>query len=178
MNKVFSDIFFGGILFILLFGAAGCSIRSLADSADLPDNVAGLKLAMTKDEVRTNFAANGELVNELEKNQQLWRLKNDPHFSQIVVGFDRENKVRFVTAFAEKDKVSKLMRFDEIGTLKNAKAEILPPHYRYTWEISVSKSDSPYFLTAYGDNPDFVTMYSIFTKSSSAEEEEEESETD
>ncbi|CAN5476359.1 hypothetical protein BH10ACI1_BH10ACI1_17030 [soil metagenome] len=173
MTRFIKNLYFASFLLCVVFSTTNCSTNSVSGSANLPNGLVGLKLEMSKEDARKQLLEIGEFISDAKKNQQLWRLKNDSHFSQIAVGFDKENKIRFITAFVEKDKASEQIRFDEVGDLKNAKAEILPPHYRYTWNVSAEDAVPAYFVSIYGDNPEIVTMYSIGKTSSTNEEEED-----
>ncbi|MBA2737631.1 MAG: hypothetical protein H0U50_12695 [Pyrinomonadaceae bacterium] len=108
----------------------------------------------------------------------LWKLKNDPHFSSIAVGYDKENRVRFITAFVEKTTAKEKIKFTDVGDLTEAKAEIVEPHHRYIWEVPASDGKPAHFVNVYGDNPESVTIYSLskIVKPGEVKETEEEDE--
>ena len=105
---------------------------------------------MSKADAQQRLEEIATFESEGRKVGQLWRLKNDPHFSSVAVDYDKENRVRFVTAFVEKTTAKEKIKFTEVGDLTKAGAEIVEPHYRYIWEVP-----------AEGDNPEFVETYSL-----------------
>ncbi len=141
---------------------------------ELPKEILGIGIGMSKPEIQTHLEAIATFESEGRKVGQLWKLKNDKHFDSIAVAFDRENKVRYVTAFVEKAAAKEKMRFDEVGDLTKAKVEIVEPHYRYIWEVPAADDRAAYIVNIYGDNPEFVQTYSLSKTNQSGEDEDEE----
>ena len=161
------------LLFLLLITLqCGNEKTDITDSEiSLPNDILGVSLGMKKEDAEKRLREIADFLNDGEKRQQIWQLKDTSRFKQIAVGYDKEDQIRFVTAFADPKTAKEKIRFSEVGDLSKAKAEILPPHYRYTWQVGVNENGrAEKFMTVYGDNPDFATMYSIGKVS---EEEEE-----
>ena len=72
-------------------------------------------------------------------NQRQVQAIADEIFSSIAVAYDKEDQVRFITAFVQKAAVKEKTRFAEVGDLTKAKAEITEPHYRYIWEVPAQR---------------------------------------
>lgn len=145
------------VLLILSIIASACSANK---TTGLPKDLLGLSIGMSKEQAQRRLEEIATFESEARKVGQLWRLKNDPHFSSVAVDYDKENRIRFVTAFVEKTAKEKI-RFTDVGDLTKARAEIIEPHYRYIWEVPGTDDKPAYFVNVYGDNPEFVTTYSL-----------------
>lgn len=129
----------------------------------LPDEIFGIKPGLNKTDAENRLREVGELKNEAEKRQQVWTLKNDVHFDSLAIGYDKENRVRYITAFYE-GKAKERMRFTDVGDLSKAKKEVTEPHHRYTWEIPATNGKPAHIVTVYGTDKDFLTTYSLAKK--------------
>lgn len=146
---------------VILLTIMQCSAKI---APDLPKDILGISIGMSKTDTEQRLKEIATFESGGRKVGQLWRLKDDPHFSSIAVDYDKENQVRFVTAFVEKTTVKEKIRFTEVGDLTKAKAEIVEPHYRYIWEVPAESDKAAYFVNLYGDNPKFVETYSLAKK--------------
>ncbi len=162
------------IFIVLLLVTTQCANKS-APTSGLPDNILGIKLGMSKENAETRLKEIGKFSRDEEKNQQIWSLNNNPHFGYVAVGFDTENQVRYVAAFA-KPKGGTLMRFDEVGDLKAAKEEVTGEFHRYTWEVPAEHENFSYSVIAQGNNSDYLSMFTLAKPQNKDEEEEEERE--
>ena len=137
---------------------AGCATRN---SVGVPADLLGLTVGMNKADAQNHLQEIAEFARDERKNQQVWTLKNDSRFSAVAIGYSRENKVRYVTAFVDKARAKERIPFSGVGDLKTAKAVILEPHYRYIWEVPPIGGGDAYAVNVYGDNPEFVTIYTL-----------------
>lgn len=160
-------------LSILIFAALiiQCAAENPSVS-ELPDNILGIKIGMSKEDAEKRLQKIGTFKEDAAKGQQVWLVQKDPRFDSLAVGYDKENRVRYVTAFAEKESVKERVRFTDIGDVSKAKQEITEPHYRYTWMINTADGKPDYFITVYGNNPEFLSIYSLAKVGQSEEEEE------
>ena len=158
------------IFFVMLLTTLQCTTES-ATVANLPDNIFGIKPGMSKEEAEIQLRKIGDFKTDAEKRQQIWMIKNDPRFSSLAVGYEKDNQVRYVTAFAEKENVKQRVRFTEIGDVAKAKQEITKPHYRYTWIVEAINDKPAYVVTVYGTDPEFLSIYSLAKIGESEEEE-------
>lgn len=140
---------------------------------NLPDNIFGVKLEMSKTDAENRLREVGELKNEAEKRQQVWTLKNDARFDSLAIGYNKENHVRYITAFYE-GKAKERMRFTDVGDVTKAKKEITEPHHRYTWEVPANYGKPAYIVTIYGTDKDYLTTYSLAQKPDLNKTEEDE----
>lgn len=146
--------------------------------SQLPRDILGIYIGMNKDEASKHLNEIADFDRNERKNQQVWVLKNDQRFSHVAVGYDKENNVRYVTAFVDAANAKERIRFSEVGDLSNAKSEVVAPHYRYVWEVPSEKNKPAYFVSVYGDNPESVLYYSISKKIVPAGKQQSEEEED
>lgn len=178
MKKSCAKSLKASILIFLTLTLLQCANKSLSVAA-MPNELLGLSVGMSEEAAKERLSEIAEFERIAEKRQQLWRLKNDARFSELAIGFDKENRVRYITAFVDKEKARETIKFSEVGKLKEAKQEVTPPHYRYTWQVAESGDLPAHFVSIYGDNPETLTMYSlskVYTPSAAKQGEEEEEE--
>lgn len=163
------------LMFLLItLQCASNSDSTSTDAANLPKDILGLRLGMGKEDAEKRLTELGEFSQTSEKGQQLWNVKNDPRFNSIAVGFDRKDgRLNFVTAFSEKERVSERVLFTEVGDVSKAKNEVMPPHHRYTWKIEATEDNPTHYVSVYGADPEYLSMYSIFVEPSKERKEEE-----
>jgi len=149
-----------GLVFalVILLTITQCSAKI---APNLPKDILGISVGMNKADAQRRLEEIATFESEGRKVGQLWRLKNDPHFSSVAVDYDKENRVRFITAFVEKTTAKEKIKFTEVGDLTKARAEIVEPHYRYIWEVPAEGDKAAYVVNVYGDNPEFVETYSL-----------------
>lgn len=169
------------LLLLLVMAALECS----KPAPDLPKDLFGIRIGMSRDAAQKRLTETADFERDEEKSQQVWRLKSDARFNKLAVGYDRENRVRYITAFVDKATARERVRFSEVGDLSRAKKEILEPHRRYIWETAgaaaadddeTEKDDergAPYIVNIYGDEPEFLTIYTLSKKYVPGESDEE-----
>jgi len=162
-----------GILFFLMLAGIQCTTTKSASG--LPKDILGIGVGMNRAEAGKRLAEIAEFERDERKRQQVWRLKDDPHFKYIAVGYDENEKIRYVAAFADATAKERI-RFSDVGDLSTAKKEVVEPHYRYIWEVPSSDGKPAYIANIYGDNPDFLLHYSLSGITTVSEKEEEEDE--
>jgi hypothetical protein len=159
--------------FLCLITACLISFSCNSKTPDLPKEILGLHIGMPKNEAQKILRQIAVFDRDEQKNQQVWRLKDDPRFGYLAVGYDQEDRIRYISAFVNKSTVKEKVSFQEIGDLNKAKKEIIKPHYRYIWDVPARDDRPAYQVIAYGDNPDFLTILSLNSSSSTASKEED-----
>lgn len=159
------------VFIIVLLSVIQCTTNP--PTPDLPDNILGIKLGMSKEDAENRLREIGKFKENAAKGQQVWLVEKDPRFNSLAIGFDKENRVRYVTAFAENGSVKERVRFTDVGDVSKAKQEITAPHHRYTWMINTADGKPDYFITVYGADPEFLSIYSLAKVGQSEEEEKE-----
>lgn len=150
-------------LCLLLLAALNCTSGSMAEKTGLPDDIRGIRLNMPKEEAQKRLTEIAESRQEVKKNQQVWTLKDDPNFSHIMVGYDKQDKVRYVTTTVEKKylKFKEPVKFSEIGNLDKAKKETVENRHKYMWDIGDDPKNPVYRVSTYGEDGERLVNLSI-----------------
>ena len=174
-----------GLLCLLL--AASFAVARTAPKRPRPE-VLGVRLELSKRDAHERLKKLGNLSKEQRKNQEVWVI-GDARVSHLIVGYDPEDRVRYVTALARAD--APRIRYDEIASLKTAQLVSAPGTYRYTWEVEGKRKheseerreregkergdrgekerdereggieEEGYVVIAIGRNPQFLDSYSV-----------------
>ena len=133
-----------------------------AKEQPLADRILALELGMPKEQVEKNLEAIGKFVRDERKRQQIWEVR-DPSFSHIIVGFDADQHLRYVTAVAREDKDAKRLRYSEIGDVAAAHqaGDVAVKNFNYEWRLPSRKDKPDGLVIARGRDPEFVTTYSL-----------------
>ena len=145
---------------VLLLSMMHCARKT----ADLPKDLLGIYVGMNQEDAQKRLEEIAVFESKARKTGHLWKLRDNPHFSHLAIDYNKENKIRFVVAFVDPETAKERIRFAEVGDLTTAKAEISEPHYRYIWEAAAEGDKPARVVNIYGDNPEFVTMYSLADK--------------
>ncbi|HWT02225.1 MAG TPA: hypothetical protein VN256_18385 [Pyrinomonadaceae bacterium] len=123
-------------------------------------DIVGLRLDMTKEDAHSRLQKIGTLQREERKRQEVWEVR-DPYFSHVIVGFDRQSRVRFVTAVAREG--GQRMRYSDVANLKKARQEgdASINNYNYVWELAARGRQPKALVVARGRDPQFLSTYSI-----------------
>lgn len=136
---------------VLTFGVAA-SVTAATPKSE----IMGISLGMSRADARTRLQSLGTLERETRKRQEVWAIK-DERISHLLVGYDPDMRVRYVTAIARTG--GPRIRYDEVADLKSAEQVQNQGNYRLTWQVA-ARSGS-YLLIAHGHDPQFLESYSI-----------------
>jgi hypothetical protein len=139
-------------LFVALAGLAS------AAQAKVKPEIMGISLEMGREAAQARLKALGQLEKEDRKRQEVWAIK-DRRISHLLVGYDDENRVRYVTAIARTD--GPRIRYQEIAELKDAQRASVQGNYRFTWEIPERRGQFAFVVIAHGRDPNFLDSYSV-----------------
>ncbi len=120
----------------------------------------GVALGMSRDDAVARLKSLGSLEKEDRKRQQVWAIK-DPRISHLLVGFDPDFRVRYVTALARVG--GPRIRYREIADLKSAQQAQNQGNYKFTWEIEARRGQAAYLIIAHGRDPQYLESYSVKT---------------
>jgi hypothetical protein len=118
----------------------------------------GISLGMSRDDARTHLKSIGSLQRETRKRQEVWTIRDD-RISHVLVGYDPEFRVRYVTAIARSD--GPRIRYDDVADLESAQREQNQGNYKLTWQIAARSGQSAYVLIAHGHDPRYLESYSV-----------------
>ena len=138
---------------VLLFVSAASVVQ-----AKVKPEIMGISLEMGRETAQARLKALGQLEKEDRRRQEVWALK-DPRISHLLVGYDADNRVRYVTAIARAD--GPRIRYQEIAELNTAQRTNNQSNYRFTWEIPERRGQFAFVVIAHGRDPNFLDSYSI-----------------
>lgn len=142
-------------LLSLLF-AAGVSAAARSPRRD----IMGIRINMSKKAAHNVLQKIGQLQREERKRQEIWEVRDD-YFTHIIVGFDTEMRVRFVTAVAREE--GQRMRYSDVADISKARqaGNVTVNNYHYVWELAAQGKNPKCTVAARGRDPQFLKTYSI-----------------
>ncbi len=143
-------------LSLVLFVAL--SVSAVVFAGTPQPEIMGISLGMSRDDARAHLKSIGSLERETRKRQEVWTIRND-RISHLLVGYDPEFRVRYVTAIARSG--GPRIRYDDVANLESARREDNQGNYRLTWQIAARSGHSAYVLIAHGHDPDYLDSYSV-----------------
>lgn len=131
----------------------------LASAAPRPrPEIMGIALGMGREAAQARLKSLGSLEKEQRKRQEVWAIK-DPRVSHLLVGYDGEYRVRYVTALARGD--GPRIRYDEVADVKTAQRASNQGNYKFTWEVAARRRQFGYVMMARGHDPNYLDSYSV-----------------
>ena len=144
-------------IFAVCMLAALASLAGAAQAKARPQ-IMGISLEMSREAAQTRLKAIGSLEKEDRKRQEVWAIK-DPRISHLLVGYDDDYRVRYVTAIARTD--GPRIRYTEVADLKTAQRLNNQGNYRFTWEIPARRGQFAFVMVAHGRDPRYLDSYSV-----------------
>ena len=135
--------------FILLL--AGCATTQPA-TQQIPD-ILGVRLDMPRDAVRSTLSTVGTFEREEGKRQEVWSVR-DPRFTSLILGYDPEWNVRYVTAVATPNGAP--VTYTDVLEVSAAEHRSAGGSHTYTWKTG----SPPYYVIAIG-GPERVSYLSL-----------------
>jgi hypothetical protein len=120
--------------------------------------IMGISLDMTRDDARARLKSIGSLEKEDRKRQEVWAVK-DSRISHLLVGYDADFRVRYVTAIARTD--GPRIRYQEVADLKAAQHTNATSNYKFTWEVEARRGQPSFLIIARGHDAQFLDSYSV-----------------
>jgi hypothetical protein len=142
-------------LCLLLLGVG--VLVSAAPGKPRPE-IMGIVLGMSRDNAQSRLKSIGSLEKDDQKRQEVWAIK-DPRISHLLVGYDADYRVRYVTAIART--AGPRMRYQEVANLKNAQQAHTQGNYKFTWEVAARRGQFAYVIMARGHDPNYLDSYSV-----------------
>jgi hypothetical protein len=154
-------------LSLVLSVLLGVSAMVVGGTSKPQPAIMGVSLGMSRTDARARLQAIGSLDRETRKRQEVWTIREGA-VSHLLVGYDAELRVRYVTAIARTG--GPRIRYQDVADLKSAQREQNQGNYKVTWQIAARSGHSAYLLIAHGHDPDYLDSYSV---KKLAEKEEE-----
>ena len=120
--------------------------------------ILGIGLGMTYQEAHAKLTRIGEFKNQ-DEDQEVWTLHSDPHYQTLIVGFDRERRVRYVTALANPR--GEAVDYSDLGDVRTATSSGGPGNLVFTWKSQNQKKHIDYLAIARGSDPHRLLSYSV-----------------
>ena len=120
--------------------------------------IMGISLDMSRAAARARLNAIGNLEKEERKRQEVWAVK-DSRISHLLVGYDANNRVRYVTAIARTD--GSRIRYQDVADLKSAQPSHTQGNHKFTWQIAARRGHIGYIIVARGHDPVYLESYSV-----------------
>lgn len=120
--------------------------------------IMGISLGMSRADARARLQSIGSLERETRKRQEVWTIK-DARISHLLIGYDPDLRVRYVTAIARTD--GPRIRYEDVADVQSAQREQNQGNYKLTWQIAARSGHSAYQLIAHGRDPQFLESYSV-----------------
>jgi hypothetical protein len=108
-----------------------------------PTEILGVRLDMPRAEVRELLGKSGKLEREERKRQEVWTVQ-DPRFASLIVGYDKNWNVRFVTGVAKPE--GDAVKYADVLDVPAADHKSAGQTHTYTWTIAEPK----YYVIAIG----------------------------
>ena len=113
----------------------------------------------------------GQFKNQ-DEGQEVWKLRSDPHYQTLIVGFDRERRVRYVTVLASPQ--GRAVDYSDVGDVRSATSSGQPGNFVFTWKSRDQKTQIEYEAIAKGTEPHRLLTYSVKRLGAQTEEADEE----
>lgn len=146
------------VLSVVLVSASFSGVCAVVSAATPRPEIMGVSLGMSRADARARLQSIGSLERETRKRQEVWAIKDD-RVSHLLVGYDPEFRVRYVTAIARTK--GPRIRYDDVADLESARREENQGNYKLTWQIAARSGHSAYLVIAHGHDPQFLESYSV-----------------
>jgi hypothetical protein len=134
------------------------SVAPLAAARQPAPQILGLRLGMSYDQAHVRLNDIAQFKSE-DEGQQVWTLTHDQRYQYLIIGFDRDRHVRYVTALARPE--GKPVSYAEVGDLAHATRTGGPGNLRYTWRVRDKEGRLEYLVIAKGKDQRHLDRYAI-----------------
>ena len=120
--------------------------------------ILGLRLGMSYSQAHARLSQIGQFKSE-DEGQQVWTLIHNKHYQYLIIGFDRERAVRYVTVLARPD--GQPVSYADVGNLAGATRSGGEGNLRYTWKANDKKGRFEYLAIAKGTDRRYLNRYAV-----------------
>ena len=136
-----------------------------------PPEILGIRLGMPYPQAHAKLTQLGQFKNQ-DEGQEVWTLRSNPHYQTLIVGFDRERRVRYVTVLASPQ--GKAVDYSDLADVHSATSSGQSGNSVVTWKARDQKSHIDYLAIAKGSDQHRLSSYSVKRLMANNEETEEE----
>lgn len=168
-------LFIASVLCAALVTAWATSVEA-AKPKEPRREILGIELDMKKEKAEKRLRKIATFDHKDRKRQEIWKLRDNDKYTHIILAYDTEGRVRFVTAVA--DERGERVRYSDIADINLAKQEGNPQvnNFNYIWEVAARGKRPRYIVSARGRDPQYLTTYSVKRLDDRLEDDEEERE--
>lgn len=128
-----------------------------------PREFFGLRLGMSEETALSRLREIATQQQEGSKEGRsgkrgVWTLKRDSKFNYLLVKFNKEHSLTWITVVAHPKRV----RYSDIASLKLATKATDGINYSYKWKVEASAEQAAFLIIARGSNSKFLTSYSVY----------------
>jgi hypothetical protein len=134
------------------------SLTALAVGKQPAPQILGLRLGMSYTQAYARLSEIGQFKSE-DEGQQVWTLRYDKHYQYLIIGFDRDRNVRYVTVLARPD--GQPVNYADVGNLADATRSGGEGNLRYTWKANDKKGRFEYLAIAKGKDYRYLNRYAV-----------------
>jgi len=134
------------------------SLTALAVAKQPAPHILGLSLGMPYDRAHARLSEIGQFKSE-DEGQQVWRLRYDKHYQYLIIGFDRDRSVRYITVLARPN--GQPVNYADVGNLADAARSGGEGNLRYIWKANDRKGRFEYLAIAKGKDCHYLNRYAI-----------------
>ena len=142
------------VLFLCLLLAVSAFV---AEAKPRPE-IMGVALSMSREVAQARLKSIGRLEKEERKRQEVW-VVNDPRISHLLVGYDTEYRVRYITAIARNG--GPRIRYHEVVDVKHAERSNTHGNYKFTVEVAARRGQFAYVTIVHGRDPQYLDSFSV-----------------
>jgi hypothetical protein len=146
-------------------------LTALAVAKQPAPQILGLRLGMSFDRAHARLNEIGHFKSE-DEGQQVWQLSYDKHYQYLIVGFDRDRTVRYITVLARPH--GQPVNYADVGNLAEATRSGGVGNLRYTWKANDKKGGFEYLAIAKGKDHRHLNRYAVKRLGVGREEDERE----
>lgn len=141
---------------------ACCMHARDSHAGEVKPDILGIDLAMSVEEARTRLKEIGTFERDERKQQQIWKVRDD-HFSHVIIGADKEARLRFITAVARTDAAAQPVAYSSVGDLERARQTGNPAikNFRFEWDLAPSGSKPATRVLAMGRDDQHLSTLSL-----------------
>lgn len=135
---------------------AACASTPAAPKLEDRHDILGVRLEMPRESVRETLGRVGKLEREERKRQEVWSV-NDERFDGVIVGYDENWNVRFVTGVVRPGAAP--VAFAQVVDKSVAEHRGAGESHTYTWR----RDNPPHFLIAIGtgDRVQYISLKKV-----------------
>jgi hypothetical protein len=145
------------------------SVTASAVGKQPAPQILGLRLGMSYERAHARLSEIGQFKSE-DEGQQVWTLRRDKHYQYLIIGFDRDRNVRYVTVLARPD--GQPVSYADVGNLTDATRTGGAGNLRYTWKANDKKGGFDYLAIAKGKDQRYLNRYAVKRLGVSNDEDE------